>query len=128
MVSRAKVGYARAVMASLRGGAYDLVVCGHINLLPLAAFAARRAHARLLLVVHGIDAWEPTGRGLTDRLAARVDAFVAVSEFTKRHFLGWTGLAPERGHVVPNCVDSSQFRPGAKRTTCWLATACTVAK
>lgn len=109
-----KVRYTQAVLRSLGGSRYDLVVCGHINLLPLASLAARRLRAPLLLVVHGIDAWQPTGRPLTDRLAARVDAFVAVSEFTKRHFLAWTGLPPERGHVVPNCVELSQYGPGPK--------------
>lgn len=110
-----KLSFARTVLgcAVARGG-YDVVVCGHINLLPFAALAARRSGVPLLLVVHGIDAWQPTGRALTDRLARQVDGFVAVSDFTRQRFAAWTGVPAERGHVVPNCVDLGAFGPGPK--------------
>lgn len=114
-----KGGYARAVgQALLTGGRFDGVVCGHLNLLPLAALAARWKRAPLLLIIHGIDAWEPPQGGLMAWLArravARVDAFVAVSGVTKERFLAWTGLAEDAGFVVPNCIDASGFGPGPK--------------
>ena len=110
-----KLAFARTVLgcAVARGG-YDVVVCGHINLLPAAAAAARRSGVPLVLIVHGIDAWQPPGRALTDYLAGRADAVVAVSDFTRRRFAAWTGLPAERAHVVPNCVDAAAFGPGPK--------------
>ena len=100
-------------------GGFDGVVCGHINLLPLAALAANRKRAPLLLIIHGIDAWEPPAGGVMARLAERmlpsVDAFVAVSGVTKERFLGWSGLPESAGHVVPNCIDASDYGPGPKR-------------
>ena len=45
------VAYLRAVAAARREKPPDLVICGHINLLPLA-------FGRPLLVVHGIEAWK----------------------------------------------------------------------
>ena len=110
-----KVAFARTVLqcAVARGG-FDAVVCGHVNLLPLASVAARRSGAPLLLVAHGIDAWQPTRRALADRLARQIDGFVAVSDFTRQRFATWTGLPTERGHVVPNCVDLGAFGPGPK--------------
>ena len=125
-----KAGYARSVVQTLlaRGpnggsfdgvGRFDGVVCGHLNLLPLAALAAAWKRAPLLLVIHGIDAWEPPEGGLMARLTrkavARVDAFVAVSALTKGRFLAWSGLPEEAGFVVPNCIDASAFGPGPKR-------------
>jgi glycosyltransferase involved in cell wall biosynthesis len=91
-----------------------LVVCGHINLLPLAWFAARFLRAPLLLVVHGIEAWRPTGCPLTDWCAKRVDRFLAVSEFTRGKFCEWTGLEQSCSEVVPDCVEVREFGPGAK--------------
>jgi phosphatidylinositol alpha-1,6-mannosyltransferase len=115
-----KAGYARAVVQRLlTGGRFDGVVCGHLNLLPLAALAAAWKRAPLLLITHGIDAWQPPQGGgmatLTRRAVARVDAFVAVSAFTKKRFLAWSGLPEECGFVVPNCIDTSGFGPADKR-------------
>ena len=112
--------YALAVMKALATeGGFDGVVCGHLNLLPLGALAARLKRAPLLLIIHGIDAWEPPSGGVMARLARRalpsVDAFVAVSGVTKERFLGWSGLLEETGYVVANCIDASGFGPGSKR-------------
>ena len=112
--------YALGVMKALASeGGFDGVVCGHINLLPLAALAAKWKRAPLLLIIHGIDAWEPPAGGVMARLAERmlpsVDAFVAVSGVTKERFLGWSGLPESAGHVVPNCIDASDYGPGPKR-------------
>ena len=93
---------------------FDGVICGHLHLLPLAAFAARRYAAPLTLIVHGVDAWQrPRVSGLQSSLRA-VNTFVSVSLFTKQRFLEWAPLRDEQGHVIPNCVDISKFGPGPK--------------
>jgi glycosyltransferase involved in cell wall biosynthesis len=112
--------YALAVLKALATeGRFDGVVCGHLNLLPLGALAAKLKRAPLLLIIHGIDAWQPPAGGVMARLARRaipsVDAFVAVSGVTKERFLGWSGLPESAGHVVPNCIDASAYGPGPKR-------------
>ena len=93
---------------------FDVVICGHINLLPVAWLASVIAGARLVLVVHGIDAWRPTGSAIVNALASRVDEFVAVSGVTRRRFSAWSGLDEERGFVLPNSIDLDLFRPGAR--------------
>jgi glycosyltransferase involved in cell wall biosynthesis len=95
----------------------DLIVCGHIHLLPVA-FLARSIipRAPIVLVVHGIDAWRSTGKRLVDRLAGRVDAVVSVSELTRRRFLSWAiGAQTTRSFIIPNTVDADRFQPGAPR-------------
>lgn len=106
----------RLFRLSLSGGSFDLVVCGHINLLPLASPLARRLATPILLIVHGIDAWQPTGRFLTDAAARRVEAFAAVSRFTAERFRAWTGRPESCGHLIPNCVDLAAFAPGPPRS------------
>ena len=89
------------------------MICGHIPLLPIAWRAARGAGVPLLLIVHGIEARDPSDKWLANRLVPTVDAFVSVSEHTKQQVVRWAEVDPEKGHVVPNCIDRSRFGPGA---------------
>ena len=110
-----KPRYVAAALAEARRARPEVVVCGHLNLLPLAAAAARVAGgARLVLVVHGIEAW-PEPDVLRRALVRRVDTLVAVSRFTLGRVQAWAGLPAGRTAVVPNAVDLAAFSPGAKR-------------
>ncbi len=93
---------------------FDLVICGHLRLLPLIQLLGIRGRAPLGLVLHGVDAWEPYGGAAVRRGLARIDWFLAVSEVTKQRFLAWSGVAPDRGLVIPNAVDLARFTPGDK--------------
>lgn len=107
-----KVRYLRTLGRCIAAGQYDGVICGHIHLLPLAWGAARRAGVPLVLIVHGLEAREPSDKWLANRLVSTVDAFVSVSDYTKERVIRWSGVDPERGRVVPNCIDVAQFGPG----------------
>jgi glycosyltransferase involved in cell wall biosynthesis len=109
-----KAAYLRTVAPLIGRGHYDGVLCGHLHLLPVAWAAARRAGVPLLLVVHGIEARNPSDKWLANRLVPRVDAFVSVSNYTKERLARWSGVQPEKGTVVPNCVDRSRFTPGER--------------
>ncbi|WP_263792018.1 glycosyltransferase family 4 protein [Salinibacter sp.] len=111
-----KLDFLRVVGAEILSGDYDGVLCGHLHLLPVAWLAARRAGVPLLLVVHGIEARTPSDKALANQLVPRVDAFVSVSERTKRQLVEWSGVNPEKGTVVPNCIDCSKFGPGERPT------------
>src|SRR2546425_1040016 len=60
-----------ALKQALRRPRVDLLVCGHINLLPIAYPAQWLTSAPLLLVIHGVDAWQPTRSWLANRLARK---------------------------------------------------------
>lgn len=107
-----KGAYLRTVAHRVWTGAYEGVICGHIHLLPIAWLAARRAGVPLLLIVHGIEAREPSDKWLANQLVPRVDAFVSVSGRTKEQLVGWSGVEAGKGRVVPNCIDRSRFGPG----------------
>lgn len=105
--------YVRAVLAQLVSGPrFDLVVCGHIHLMPLAMLARWTSRAPVLLMIYGIDAWRPTPSRLANRLAGRVNAFASISEITRKRFSAWSGVGADAGFVVPNAVDLKEMVPG----------------
>jgi glycosyltransferase involved in cell wall biosynthesis/ADP-heptose:LPS heptosyltransferase len=112
-----KIRFALAVLKSaIANRESQIILCGHINLLPLAFIARWFCRAPIVLVVHGIDAWQPTGSWLVNRLVRKIDAVVAVSDFTRQKFLAWAQPEHAREFILPNCVDLAQFAPGPKDT------------
>jgi phosphatidylinositol alpha-1,6-mannosyltransferase len=110
-----KIRYAIESTRATMGERFDAVICSHINLLPVAAAAAAVQRVPLLLVIYGIEAWEEKRGALVTKLLKRVDAVIAISEFTKKRFLEWAGVEAGRVHIMPCCVDMRRFGPGAKR-------------
>ena len=91
----------------------DLVVCGHINLLPAAWLFAYAQGARLALIIHGLEAW--TARTTWgNRLAPTVNSVIAVSRYSAEKFSAWSKTPAERIVILPNCVDLDHFRPGPR--------------
>jgi phosphatidyl-myo-inositol dimannoside synthase len=99
---------------ALFGGRFDAIVCGHINLGPLARIAALRSRAPVLLVIHGIDAWAPTRRVLANVAARHAEVVIAVSRFTLSRFASWAGRGTAETFVLPNAVTLESFGPGPK--------------
>jgi len=94
---------------------YGLIVCGHINLVPLAWLLSKLVRAPWLLIVHGIDAWQPTHSWTTNRLIGAANRVIAVSEVTRRRLMAWSDLPPERITLLPNSVDLATFAPRPKK-------------
>jgi phosphatidyl-myo-inositol dimannoside synthase len=89
----------------------QLVICGHLYLLPVAWILARLRGARLALIIHGVEAWAPSRRFWINRLIGHIDNFIAVSRFSAEKFTAWSKVPMERGFILPNCVDLDRFRP-----------------
>ena len=100
---------------NLQPSTFNAIICGHINLLPVAVLAAWLQGAPLLLILHGIDAWDPHPSALVRWMVPQVDAFVSVSQCTKERFLEWAPLRPEQSRVIPDCIDLDAYSPGPKR-------------
>ncbi len=92
---------------------FDLVVCVHVNLMPVAAALKAAFGVPVWLMVHGIDAWEPRGP-LRRRSVARADLVTASSRYTRERFLAWSGVDPARAVVLNNPFHPERFRPGEK--------------
>lgn len=94
---------------------FDVVVCGHINLLPMAWVASRLAGAPLMLMCHGTEVWQPTSRWIVNRLASTIGYLVAVSAVTRDRFRAWVKMSGQTDFILPNCVDLVRFQPRAKK-------------
>jgi phosphatidyl-myo-inositol dimannoside synthase len=95
------VAYLRAVAAARRAKP-DLVICGHVNLLPLA-------FGRPVLVVHGIEAWKRRRLPLS-----RCRAVLSVSALTRDRFAGWSEYDGPT-FVLPNAVHLDHYGIRPKR-------------
>ena len=109
-----KLRFALAALREAWSTPVNLVIAGHINLLALSRFAALLQRARLVLVVHGIDAWKPHSSALVRASLGAVDRVIGVSNLTLSRFGQWAGADPARFRLLPNCVDLAQFTPGPK--------------
>jgi phosphatidylinositol alpha-1,6-mannosyltransferase len=102
--------YALAALFAALVRRVDVVFCGHLHLAPLAAVVARSTGARLVVQLHGIEAWErPT---LPQRAAVEVaDLVLCVSRYTRGRVLSWASMPPERVLVLSDTVGDI-FVPG----------------
>jgi len=107
--------YARAVVrAALRGGPFDLVLCTHVHLLPLAYPIARLQRAPIVLFVYGIEVKQPTGKSLANRWVSRVDAVVSIRRNTTRALRSWAMLDGAADYLLENAIDLSRYGIAAK--------------
>ena len=110
-----KGAFVRTVVRVLREAPdFNLVICGHINLLPVAAAAGSLIGAPLLLLIYGIDAWTVHESWLVKQSLRRVGSVISISEITLERFLEWSGIPRSCTHVLPNAIDLGRYRPGHK--------------
>ena len=113
--ANSRVRYLRELVRVLiKREQYDVVLCGHINLLPLAVIASRLLGAKHVLLIYGIDAWIPSGRRLSDRLVACTDLVISISRFTKQRFLSWSDVHDKKVHLLPNAIRLEEYGAGEK--------------
>ncbi len=115
---RAIGGRLRYLLHCLRwlvfGGRFDLIVCGHVTLVPFALMWRLLRRTPVLLEIHGIDAWQPSPWGLINPLIRLVPHVIAVSALTRDRFTAWTGVCKSRVFILPCCVDATLYGPGPK--------------
>lgn len=101
--------YLRA-LARARRAKPDLVICGHMNLLPVACSLARRP----LLMIYGIEAWKHRPHAVANRLVHRACAIVSISEITRDRLVAWSRY---RGtiHLLPNAIHADAYGIREKR-------------
>lgn len=94
--------------------AFDLVLCCHIHLLPLAWVAAKARRVPLVVTVFGIDAWQPTQNAIANRLVSQVDRWITISRYTRSRFLQWSDVDPHRVVLLPNAIRLENYGIAAK--------------
>jgi glycosyltransferase involved in cell wall biosynthesis len=113
--ANSRVRYVRELVRVLvKRERYDVVLCGHINLLPFAVIASRLLGAKHVLLIYGIDAWIPTGRRFSDWLVACTDLVISISQFTKQRFLSWSAIRDDQVQLLPNAIRLEEYGAGEK--------------
>ncbi|MEO8192472.1 MAG: glycosyltransferase family 4 protein [Gemmatimonadales bacterium] len=109
--SGSKIRFAATALREAIAHPVDLVICGHVHLLPVAWAAARARGARLILVTYGLEVWDD--RGTIDRfLVASATSVISISDFTLERMRSWSRIAEDRTFILPNAVDLELYTPG----------------
>jgi glycosyltransferase involved in cell wall biosynthesis len=107
---------ARYMMNALRGAMKsraDVILCGHIHMLPAAALIKKLIGRPLILEAYGIEAWQPQP-GFRSWGIQYVDLVIAISRFTRELLMRWSGIDPHRIRVIPNAVHLNRYSNGEK--------------
>lgn len=105
--------YLRAV-ARLAGEHFDLMICGHINLLPLSVPLAKLKRVPLVLQVHGIDVWQRPSAKVAFWVR-QVNAVWSVSGVTRDRMNAWAALSLSKYTVIPNTIHLDRYGMAPKR-------------
>ena len=104
--------YVGAALAAARKP-FDMVICGHIHLLPLAVLLNLKLRAPLALLVYGIDVWQCVP-WLQRAGLDRVDAIWSISAITRERMNAWAKLPVSRYVLLPNAIHLERYGMAAK--------------
>lgn len=92
----------------------DLVICGHVNLLPVGALISLLRQVPLVLQVHGIEVWRAPGRLLRACLPV-VRQVWAVSTVTVERMALWAPRQCRDSRIIPNTIHAERYGVAPKR-------------
>lgn len=102
------------VSQALFGPQPNLILCGHVHLMPFALAAGQKFKTPVALYLHGIEVWRPPARPTVRRVVPKASLFVAVSEVTRRRFLEWSEVDERKVQMIPNAIRLEDFGPRPK--------------
>lgn len=105
----------QALRSAQRGEQWGAVICGHINLLPLASWCSRWLNSPLVLVIYGIDAWKPPNSRFVRKLIRTPSLVISISRTTMDRFVAWSSFPGEKVSILPNAIRLDAHRPVKKR-------------
>ena len=97
------LAYARA-LARARLDRPEFIVCGHVNLLPVAYAMGRRP----LLVTYGLEAWKPLPNLAYHFLLRHARAIVCISAVTRQRLAAWSRYSGPM-YLLPNAVHLENY-------------------
>ncbi len=110
--SQSKWGYALCALKTvLAERPFQLIFCGHLNLIWLTAVLAKIARVSYWLQLYGIEAWYPKSVYFSPLKKAAL--VTALSRHTRERFIHWSHIQPARVKILPSPYDQ-RFKPGTK--------------
>lgn len=107
-----KARYVRTALQLARER-YDLVICGHINLLPLAVLLNVYIRAPLVLMAYGIDVWQ-SPFALARQWLKKTAAVWSISAITRDRMNAWAGLPEDQYALLPNAIHLQRYHQKEK--------------
>lgn len=83
---------------------YDLVICAHINFVPLAFLISLLYRSKTVLVCYGIDVWSTHQSFIVRKMLKSIDRFWSISDVTKRKMVEWSGVRESLFSILPNAI------------------------
>ncbi len=99
------------------GNRYNLILCTHINMLPLAKLMGKVIGCSVVPVMYGVEAWTSNRKWLINLACRSVKQFISIRRLTAQCFIKWTNIKGEQWHYLPNSIDTSLFKPMSKDNT-----------
>ena len=106
--------FLKAVFKALTKKKYEVILCCHINLMPLAWIIGKILRVPVILEIYGIEAWQPRGKSIAEYLSASADSVISISEYTRERYLNWSRLNPENCKILPNAIHAEKYGMGSK--------------
>lgn len=98
----------------LKGSKFDTVILSHVNLLPVGYLVKIFSpKTRLVLIAHGIEAWQSFSR-MKKKMLFKCDTILSVSKYTKDVLVAKNGFPTENIRVLNNCLDPYLGEPVVK--------------
>ncbi len=108
-----KVRYVRTALRLARDR-YNVIICAHINLLPLAVLLNQYLRAPLVLMVYGIDVWR-VPYGLARLWLGGVNAVWSISDLTRERMNEWAKCPEDKFTLLPNAIHLERYGLAEKR-------------
>lgn len=102
-----KFRYIKTALSMLTGK-FDLIICGHINILPLAVLLNLKLRTVLVLMVYGIDVWQSPDR-LAKYWLKAVNAIWSISEITTERMVSWASIQNSKFRQLPNAIHLDRY-------------------
>lgn len=93
----------------------DVIICGHLHLLPFAWLLKLRHRCPVVPLIYGVEAWTPTSHALANFLCSRLTALISIRKLTAHRFMDWAGIEGTAFDYLPNCIDEAQYGIAPKR-------------
>lgn len=111
-----KLRYVTATLALCRRvRRADLVICGHLHLLPFARFLAWWFSCPMLPVVYGYEAWRPTRHRIANWMCGRLSAFISIRKYTTECLKSWAGIPHAKAYYLPNSIELADYGVAPRR-------------
>lgn len=109
-----KAAFIRHAFKLAANGHFDVVICGHINLLPIAYPVQLAVRAPMMLMVYGIEVWQPPRSPLLKALVAQTRAYLSISKITAERFTAWAGFINPKEFILPNAINLADYGTGPR--------------